>query len=326
MNEDNAYLTLEDLPKRRSPIVATVPETGGTAAALVAELYSVSAETARFLVKRGGLWAERERLHNPKARLRPGQRLELYLAPKGRYAETALRPEHILYEDEWLIALNKPAAWYAQATPWDTAGTLEGALNRYLTERDRRPPKLHFAQRLDQGTAGVMLVAKHPKAAGPLAEALARPDTRKIYEAWVQGEPAWEAHESATGHGRGPGGVWQLYPAEQIGKRDIRAANTSFRALERHKTSALIAAELHTGRTHQIRLHLQALGHPILGDTLYGGPAHLPGLKLPHPLLCAIRLELRHPRTGKPLHITAPPPPLWATLRGLLSAEPEASA
>ncbi|GIV97761.1 MAG: hypothetical protein KatS3mg057_2418 [Herpetosiphonaceae bacterium] len=121
-----------------------------------------------------------------------------------------------------------------------------------------------------------------------------------------------------TGHGRGISGLFRLYPAELIGERigpqqrAIKEAVTAFSVLERAEDATLVEARPHTGRTHQIRLHLAALGHPILGDRRYGGPQSVGELRIEHHLLHACELQLQHPASGELLTLRAPLPDHFA--------------
>jgi 23S rRNA pseudouridine1911/1915/1917 synthase len=128
-----------------------------------------------------------------------------------------------------------------------------------------------------------------------------------------EGEPAQERFSLRTGHGRAAGGRFRTYPLDEVGRAlpgggRVKEAHTDFTLLRRMPGAALLLAEPRTGRSHQIRLHAAALGHPLLGDERYGGPTRYAGRALPFHLLHALRLRLPHPNLGEPLTVEAPLP------------------
>lgn len=271
---------------------------------------------------RGGAWLDGRRVTAPDARGAAGQSLTLRLPPGGVYAELELGAGDIAYEDAWLIALHKGMGWYVGATPWDVVGNALAALGRYLGRRDGTAPPLHLAHQLDRDTTGVLLISKAAQANGPLTAAFAGGHVEKIYRCLAVGSPP-EQSEIRSGHGRSAGGRWRVYPLDEVGRAlpagggRVKAAHTSY-AVERYlEGAALVRCAPHTGRTHQIRLHMAQIGHPLLGDARYGGPSAYAGRELPGHLLHAAELRLRHPVTGEMLELRSPLPPLFAELIGL---------
>jgi 23S rRNA pseudouridine1911/1915/1917 synthase len=198
-------------------------------------------------------------------------------------------------------------------------GNALAAAGRYLERRDGAAPPLHLAHQLDRDTTGLLLISKSARANGPLTAAFAGGEVAKIYRCLVAGWPA-AAGQIRTGHGRASGGRWRVYPLEDVGCTlpagggRVKGARTEY-ALERQlEGAALLRAMPHTGRTHQIRLHLAHIGHPLLGDVRYGGPAGYAGLELPGHLLHAAELRLRHPVTGEQLELASPAPALFAQI------------
>jgi 23S rRNA pseudouridine1911/1915/1917 synthase len=274
---------------------------------------------AEQLIARGGLWVDGVRLQDPAARARAGMEVAIQLPLSGVYPDITVVAEQILYEDDDLLALNKPAGVYVDSTPWDAEGNLHAALTRFVAARDGATPRLHLAHRLDRDTTGVLMVSKNPAINPAIQRGFVRGTFHKEYLALCVGQPEMDEFALTTGHGRTTNGFFRVYPAEHIGQwllygSRVKEMRTRFAVVQRLSDVALVRAFPETGRTHQIRLHLAHLGHPLLGDTKYGGPAAWRGLPLPHHLLHAERLTLPHPRTGVKLELVAPAPE-WARYR-----------
>lgn len=283
---------------------------------IVAEL---APDNGEILLARGGVWVDHQRVTDPNLQIDPTQQIELRRPPGDQYAELELTNSTIAYEDEWLLALHKQAGWYAGATPWDLRGNALDAARRFLLARDGIAYPMHLAHQLDRDTSGVLLLTKHPAANGPLHKAFAGGTTNKRYLALCSGVPPQEA-AICTGHGRAAAGRWRLYSLEEIGRElpsgggRVKLAHTSYHLLQALDDAALIEATLYTGRTHQIRLHLAHIGHPLLGDARYGGPTSYANIALTGHLLHAQQLALAHPITRQPLIIESPLPALFAAI------------
>ncbi|WP_245863274.1 RluA family pseudouridine synthase [Candidatus Viridilinea mediisalina] len=282
---------------------------------LVELAYNLAGERGRLAAERGGAWLDNRRLTDPQHILNAHTTLVLRFPPEQGYDHVELNANHLAFEDEWLLVLHKPAGWYVNAVPWDTYGTIVAALHRFLSVRDGVAPPLHLAHRLDRDTTGLLLLSKHPAANGPLQAAFSQQQVYKRYRCHCAGLPPWQAYELRTGHGRSAHGRWRIYPLEEVGHQlpqcggRVRLAHTSFSVKAQFTQSALVCAYPHTGRTHQIRLHMASLGLPLLGDTRYGGPDHYQGQPLSGHLLHAAELSLKHPITGATLTLTSPLPP-----------------
>jgi 23S rRNA pseudouridine1911/1915/1917 synthase len=294
----------------------------GDAERTVGELaLRLAGEAGAIAVARGGAWVNGRRVSDSAERVEAGALFTLRFPPTDRYGEVELCADDIAYEDEWLLAVHKRQGWYVSATPWDAEGNLLVALNRFLAARDGATPPLHLAHRLDRDTTGLLLVSRSPAANKALQAAFAGDAVTKRYLALCAGLPSWVQTELRSGHGRSAGGRWRLYPLEQVGRAlpggsRVKEAWSSF-ALERALDgAALVRATLHTGRTHQIRLHLAELGHPLLGDTRYGGSASYAGVTLAGHLLHAAELQLPHPVTGALLRLASPLPQAFLALLG----------
>lgn len=265
---------------------------------------------------RGGLWLRQRRV-TPDTPAVAGETLIVRLPPAGGYCDAPVTLAHIIYEDDDLLVINKPPACYVGDTPWDAQGSVLAVLTRLLAARDGQAPTLHLAHQLDFGTSGILVLSKHPRANAPLHTAFNRGQAQKRYLAVCTGYMPAET-ELVTGHGRAAGGRWRLYDQSEIGRvlpdgQRVKRAHTRFMLRRQFAQAALVWAIPLTGRTHQIRLHLAALGCPILGDERYGGPTTVAGLHLAHSLLHAAELSLPHPRDGRPLHLFCPPPPVFVT-------------
>jgi 23S rRNA pseudouridine1911/1915/1917 synthase len=289
-------------------------------------LYELVAEAlgsrldADLLIARGGLWVDGARMRDYAARARAGSEVVIYRPLAGSYPEVVLSLDRILYEDDDLLAYDKPAGVYVDSTPWDAEGNLHAALLRLLTERDGAPlasaPTLHLAHRLDRDTTGVLLISKNPAVNPAIQRAFLRGAVHKEYLCLCAGAPSEDAFEILTGHGRSAHGLFRVYPADEIGRvlingSRVKAMRTRFRVERRLQGATLVRAFPETGRTHQIRLHLAHLGHPLIGDARYGGPSVWRDAPVPYHLLHAERLALAHPGTGAPLEIVASAP-AWA--------------
>jgi 23S rRNA pseudouridine1911/1915/1917 synthase len=219
----------------------------------------------------------------------------------------------VLYEDEDLAVLDKPAG----LTVHPGAGRSTGTLAHHLLARypeiagvggAGRPGIVH---RLDQGTSGVLVVARTPTAHARLARAFADRRVEKRYLAIVYGAP-----EPAAGIIAAPIGRHAVRRKEMTVRPDGRPARTGYRTLAVRAGLARLELDLATGRTHQIRVHLKHVGHPLVGDPVYG-EARWKGLPrpvqaflrdFPRPALHAWRLAFRHPADDRPLSFEAPVP------------------
>lgn len=225
-------------------------------------------------------------------------------------AELDLKPEaiplEILYEDNDLIAINKKVGMVVHPAPGNWSGTFVNALvyhcQALLQQVDRlRPGIVH---RLDKDTSGVLIAAKHPEAQRRLIEAFAARQVQKNYLAIVIGNPGQKVVEAPIG--RSPQNR-QKMAAVSSGK----AAYSTIETIKSGKMLSLVRIEPKTGRTHQIRVHLNFIGTPVLGDNLYGNIQLNKRLQIEQHLLHAESLKLQHPMTAKPLIITAPLPELF---------------
>jgi 23S rRNA pseudouridine1911/1915/1917 synthase len=170
-----------------------------------------------------------------------------------------------------------------------------------------RPGIVH---RLDKETSGCLVVAKNDETHLALSKQFAAREVKKIYQAIVCGELARETGEIHAAIARHPTHRKRMAVRDD---QDGRAAHTSYRVLKKLKAATLVEAQIHTGRTHQIRVHFQFLGHPLLGDQIYGARPNarlkeLTNYAAPRVMLHARELSFIHPRTQKPMSFEAPLP------------------
>jgi 23S rRNA pseudouridine1911/1915/1917 synthase len=220
-------------------------------------------------------------------------------------AQAEAMPLDILYEDADLVVLNKPAGLVVHPAAGHREHTLVNALLHHCGGV-ARPGIVH---RLDKDTSGCLVAAKNDDAHLHLSAQFAGRDIGKIYLALACGRmPRLSGHIDAA-IARDPADRQRM----AVSGRKGREARTSYRVLERWTGATLVEVELHTGRTHQIRVHLRHLGFPVAGDRVYGGRAtarlkESTGYSAPRPLLHARRLTLTHPRDGRRMTFEAPLP------------------
>jgi 23S rRNA pseudouridine1911/1915/1917 synthase len=293
-------------------IVATSEDADKRIDRLLAERFShLSRSLIQRLIDEGRIQRAGQPL-KPSYRVRAGDTfaVDLTLPPSLQ-----ARPEpvdfEIVYEDEMMAVINKPAGLTVHPAPGHEGGTLvNGLLARYPTLGDSgdalRPGLVH---RLDKDTSGLMVVALNERAQSVLAEQVRTRSLKRRYIALVGGQlrPERGVIDVPVGRDR----VSRKRMAAGLSTISPRPARTRYQVLEylegwqgQHKREpfTLVEVALETGRTHQIRVHMAYIGHPVAGDSLYGGP-QIPGLE--RQFLHAYTLELQSPQTGEMLHFQA---------------------
>jgi len=233
--------------------------------------------------------------------VRAGQRLQVTLWPTAQALAFTAQPMalDIVHEDEHVLVLDKPAGLVVHPAAGNWSGTL---LNGLLAHHARAAqlPRAGIVHRLDKDTSGLMVVAKTLPAMTALVRAIAAREVQRVYCALVHGVPPWSTLTIDAPVGRDPQQRTRM--AVVAGGKPAR---TDVTCLFRGAGASGLQCTLHTGRTHQIRVHLSSRGHALVGDKLYGGRAQF-GLQRQG--LHAARLGFVHPVTGKPLMFERGPP------------------
>lgn len=233
----------------------------------------------------------------------------------------------VLYEDECLVAVNKPAGMVCHPSRGHLTDSLSNGLTARFAARGEAAA-VHLFGRLDKETSGIVLVAKDGATLEKLKEEQAQGQALKMYTAFAEGrlEPPSGTTDVPIGTYREPGSViLRAGSAREMPGIALKSALTAYETVSlgfcpirtedgREAPFSVLSVRIGTGRMHQIRFHMAALGHPLLGDMLYGGP-EVPGLT--RTALHAGHLEFRNPYTGEPMVLDAPLP---ADLRRLMDA------
>ena len=246
----------------------------------------------------------------PKTAVAAGDALEVENVPDELPPQEAL-PENIplsvLYEDDSLLAVNKRPGMVVHPAVGNWTGTLVNALlgrgSGDFGEMD--PLRPGIVHRLDKDTSGCLVVAKNPHALAKLADAFAERKTSKTYLAVVYGHLTPKEGEIHTLIDRHPVDRKRRTVVKEGGKEAHSAYKVVREGMIGGVPASLVEVRIFTGRTHQIRVHMSHIGHPLAGDEMYGGARKLPA---PRQMLHAWKLSLPHPETGKMLSLEAPLP------------------
>lgn len=273
---------------------------------------AVSRGAIQRLIEEGHISVNGRRVkptHTPHA----GDRVEVHW-PEAKSAEA--QPEEmaldVLFEDDALLVLNKPAGLVVHPAAGHEEHTLVNALLHHCEGElsgiggVARPGIVH---RLDKETSGCLVVAKNDETHVALSSQFASRKVEKVYHAIVCGEMQRDKGEIRAAIARHPSHRKRMAVSDDTG----REARTTYQVLERLRATTFVEAGLHTGRTHQIRVHFQFLGFPLVGDLTYGQRQNrrleeLVGFAAPRVMLHAFRLAFIHPRSGKHVHFEAPLP------------------
>ncbi|MEA5059970.1 MAG: RluA family pseudouridine synthase [Candidatus Pelethousia sp.] len=292
-----------DGPEMEEPLQALADIAAERLDVFCARAFEITRSQAQRTIAQGNVWLN-GREAKAGDRLRMGDEVSFLPPP---VLELEAKPQNIplsiIYEDGDIAVVDKPQGMVVHPAPGNPDGTLVNALLFHLEGLSgiggaARPGIVH---RIDKLTSGLLVVAKNDLAHNSLSEQLKTHSVRRIYLALVEGNFREDGGtvDAAIARSRTDRKRMALDPTG-------RWAVTHWRVLERYGGFTLVEARLETGRTHQIRVHMASLHHPVAGDTVYG--ASKPKLGLAGQALHAARLRLRHPRTGEDMTFAAPVP------------------
>jgi 23S rRNA pseudouridine1911/1915/1917 synthase len=281
---------------------------------VASRLPKISLTRIRRLIAEGDVLVNKERSVKG-ARLKPGDQVsvKIFAAEKSSATPEPI-PLDILYEDDHLIVVDKPVGLLVHPSSSEKSGTLLNGLAYHFWKTSGAAIRPGLIHRLDRNTSGVIVVAKTPRAHRTLSKHFRERWVKKFYLALVSGRV-----ERNTGEIDAPIGCdskawphWRVMPANEGGK----PAQTLYRVKRRFAAHTLLELEPLTGRTHQLRIHCNLIGHPIVGDPTYASTADPATAKtgLKHHLLHASRLVFRHPATNQEMSFEAPLPQVMREL------------
>ena len=259
------------------------------------------------LIEAGAVQLNGSKITKVSAKVKAGDELcvELRPTPQSQAFKPELMALDIVFQDEHLLVINKPAGLVVHPAPGNWSGTL---LNGLLAHDPQASfmPRAGIVHRLDKDTSGLMVVARQRQTMDQLVGMIAARTVSREYIALAQG--AWKGantRQVAAAIGRDPRNRLRMAVVD-LEKNSGKEASTSISLLDAVQRYCLVRCKLHTGRTHQIRVHMASLGHPLVSDELYGGA---PAGGLQRQALHAWRLAFVHPVTGASLEFKALPPP-----------------
>lgn len=281
----------------------------------VAQTFGLSRRSAREAVRAGRIDVDRKVSDEPGGEVSATARLDFHPNRPARHRVRSLLA--ILVEDSDFLIVDKPAGLLSVPTAERERDTLLARVRHYLQHRFRRRPTAYVAHRLDRDTSGALVFARNRETLHFLQELFREHRIEREYLALVEGllpDTGTLDADLIRDAGFGRRGV------ASSGRQGKRAV-TRYRVVQRLGEATLVSIELETGRTHQIRVHFAAAGHPVLGDRVYGRRDRpSPPLEVPRQLLHAHRLGFPHPRTGEAVRAVSPVPrdfeTAFASLRG----------
>ena len=295
------------------PTIEAVAPRAARLDVLCAEVAGASRSQAARWIEAGLCAVEGETQRKPSFQVRTGASLTV-AAPQAveSTVEKENIPLEILYEDQDVAVVVKPSGMVVHPAAGNESGTLVNALLYAMEDLSgiggvKRPGIVH---RLDKDTSGLLMVAKNDRAHLSLSEQLKARTMEKHYLAVVEGRMREE-----SGRVDAPIARSKKDRKKMAVDPEGREAHTEWRLVENLKNAALLDVHILTGRTHQIRVHMQSIHHPVAGDVIYGLKN---GVKAPRLMLHAYTLSFDHPRTGERLTFRAEPPEaFWATVEKL---------
>jgi 23S rRNA pseudouridine1911/1915/1917 synthase len=293
---------------------------------LVQQLEDISRSRVQLLLQQGNVLVG-DKLAKASRKLRAGESISILGEPQPPPLRAMAEeiPLEIVYEDDDLAVVNKPAGMMVHSGSGATEdarnrGTLVNALLHHLRALSSSggPLRPGIVHRLDKQTSGLIVVAKNDSTHTRLSSMFARRQVRKLYIALLQGELAQERGTVNASISRDSVRRTRMTTRREGGRSAVSHWQVLRRIHGPYGNFTLVSVRIETGRTHQIRVHMASLGHPVVGDTLYGAsssiaplpPPHgLPRLVLPRNFLHAAELEFAHPRSDEPLILVSNLPP-----------------
>ena len=290
-----------DEPQRREAIVSAALHGARLDTAVVAMAPEFSRSHLQTLIEGGHVRVGERAVTTPSRKVTAGQRIVLELIPTPQ--SQAFRPEavalSIVFEDAHLLVLDKPAGLVVHPAAGNWSGTVLNGLLAYHAGAASLP-RAGIVHRLDKDTSGLMVVGKSLPAVTALVRAIAAREVHRRYLAIAHGVPAKRRWRIEAPIGRDPQSRIKMAVLAS-GK----PATTDVELVAHNDRASGLRCTLHTGRTHQIRVHLASQGHPLVADAVYGGA---PALGMQRQALHAAQLEFAHPVTGAMLSFSAPLP------------------
>ena len=298
---------MSDERERRS-ILITEEYDGERVDSALAKILELSRSAVADLLNAGEVLQGKKPL-SKSDRVQPGDRLTVVMPAIFDPLElkpTPIEELEIVYDDDDVVVVNKPVGCAAHASPGWTGPTVVGALiaRGYRISTSGPQERQGIVQRLDAGTSGLMLLAKNETSYNNMKNQFRNRTVKKVYHTLVQGhiDPSEGTIDAPIG--RHPREDYR-FAVVADGKPSI----THYSLIEYYSSASLLRVELETGRTHQIRVHFNALRHPLVGDLAYGGdPVLAARLELKRPWLHAIELTFIQPTTDERITLSAPLP------------------
>ena len=307
VSEDSSDALVDEVVERRESIVTAALHGSRLDKAVVVMAGEFSRNHLQSLIEAGRVWIDGDRQVSSSRKVSAGQRLVVELIPTQECR--AFRPEDIplaiVFEDDDVIVIDKPAGLVVHPAPGNWSGTL---LNGLLAHHAAAAtlPRAGIVHRLDKDTSGLMVVGKTLVSVTALVRQIAARDVHRIYLAVCHGHLEHKTLRIAAPIGRDPRSRVRM-AVLPVGGRESRTDVERLAVRDDTIDGVLSAVRctLHTGRTHQIRVHLASVGHPLLGDLTYGGRA---SRALTRQALHAARLGFAHPVSGRAMAFESAPP------------------
>lgn len=301
--------------------VLTAPAGAGRLDRWLSAALSPSRARLQSLIRSGDITVEGQSVR-PSFRLSGGERITVHLPPPPPSELVAQDlPIDVVYQDAHIIVVNKAAGMVVHPARGHPDGTLVNGLLHHIRDAGGEPSRPGIVHRIDKGTSGLLVVARTESVLAGLAAQFAAHTVHRRYVALCWGTPSDQS--VATQHGRHPQHRIKFAVVES-GKHAVTHVRVAQTARPPKTGSSgdvsVVGCRLETGRTHQIRVHLTHLGHPIVGDPLYGAGRKRPSVWRPllagldHQLLHAAELGFIHPATGEAVRFQQPPPVAFSSL------------